>query len=259
MQHHEKNRLQWLEFDLFSKIPHLQHGTLLRHGGVSSGLFSSLNLGSHLGDDPDKVSENRKIVRTILQIPRFVWGRQVHGINIAEVHPDSPLSIPDCDALMTDHSDIALMIQHADCQAVVIYDPENHAIANAHVGWRGNVQSMIQKVIEKMHLRYGSKPEQLRVGISPSLGPDASQFINYKTELPEGFCAYQFKPLYFDLWAISHMQLTSCGVRPEHIEIARQCTFANPQDFYSYRYNKVRGGNGTFVMIKNKNVPMQLV
>jgi YfiH family protein len=250
MQRKSHQGVAWLEFDLFLKYTQLQHGTFLRHGGFSRGPFSSLNLCYAVGDDPDDVTRNIQVVTDQLQLSCLVRCRQVHGTHVHAVTKMGSYTVLGCDALMTDIPDIGLLIQHADCQAAIIYDPVNHAIVNVHAGWRGNVLGIYEKVIAQMKKHYGSLPENLLVGISPSLGPDASQFINYKTEFPESFWRFQHKPLYFDLWAIAQMQLEEAGIRPENIEIARQCTFSNPQDFYSHRYSKIRGLHSTIVRLR---------
>ena len=124
-------------------------------------------------------------------------------------------------------------------------DPVCRAIANVHAGWKGNAQNIYREVIERMHALFRSRPENLLVGISPSLGPDASEFVNWQSELPEFFWEFQFKPNYFNLWELSRKQLLSCGVLAHHIEIASICTYANPQDFFSYRRCKKSGRHGT--------------
>ncbi len=116
------------------------------------------------------------------------------------------------------------MIRHADCQATIFYDPEHNAIANVHCGWRGNVQNIYRATAFEMRKTFSSKPENILVGISPSLGPEKSEFINYRKEFPESFLPYEIKPTYFDLWAISRMQLEASGILPHHIEVASICT-----------------------------------
>ena len=173
---------------------------------------------------------------------------QCHGKDIVEVS-HCTLQPLKGDALTTSDRGIALMIAHGDCQVAIIYDPIHHAVTNVHSGWRGSVQNIYAEAILHMKTAYGSKPEDLLVGISPSLGPTAAQFIHYRTELPESFWEYQIKPDYFDFWAISKAQLTQAGVLPHHIEIAGICTYSNPQDYFSYRFNRTTGRNGTVVIL----------
>jgi hypothetical protein len=137
------------------------------------------------------------------------------------------------------------MIKQADCQSVILYDPEQRAVANLHCGWRGNVRGVIGEGIRKMQAVYGADPERLLAAIGPSLGPCCAEFIHYKNELPEEAWKYQVRPLYFDLWQWSRDQLRAAGVREEHIAVAGICTACHTEEFYSYRREKVTGRFGT--------------
>lgn len=248
MQRKKKGDVEWLEFDLLSEIPGLVHGVFLRHGGVSGAPYFSLNAGGASGDDPLNIAQNRKIIQDTFKLPHLISAYQKHGINIACL-PGGDLG--DCDALITNQPDYGLMIKHADCQAALFYDPVHHALANVHCGWRGNVQNIYAETVSAMRAKMGSRPEDLLVCISPSLGPEVSEFKNYRTELPESFWSFQIKPTYFNLWEISRHQLLESGILPHHIEIASICTYTQEKDFYSYRRDKVTGRNATVVAICN--------
>jgi len=240
--------IEWLEFEQFAGFPGLVHGVFLKAGGESEGPFASLNMGGGSGDNPEVVDRNRAKVRTLLGCPELISGKQCHGREVKVVPLDED---EECDGLMTRDHNQALMIKHADCQAAIFYDPLNQAIANVHCGWRGNVQNIYAHAIEQMKMKFGSKPENLLVSISPSLGPCCAEFINYKTELPVPFWDYQVKPIYFNLWEISRKQLLERGILLNHIEIAGICTCCNAQDYFSYRREKVTGRNATIVALLN--------
>jgi YfiH family protein len=246
----KQGEIEWLEFELLAEIPNLTHGVLLRHGGVSEGPYHSLNLGGGSGDCPERVAENRRRIFEAFNVEKWIGGKQVHGNDVAWVeHPHQ--DVGECDALITQRPDIGLMIKHADCQAAILYDPEHHAVANVHSGWRGNVKNIYMATVEKMKNAFGTKPENLLVGITPSLGPECAEFIHYKVELPEEFWAFQLRPDYFDLWAIARSQLEGAGVLPHHIEVAGICTYSNEHDFFSCRrQKKIHGRNGTIVILK---------
>lgn len=243
------NSLQWLEFDLLSDIPNFTHAIFLRHSGTSQEPFKSLNLGFSVGDSPKNVASNLQLVQQTLSLPSLSWTKQCHGKHIELLTPSKKQASKPCDALITHTPDITTIIQHADCQAAIFYDPINHAMANVHSGWRGNCHNIYSQTIKSMKRCFQSRPENLLVGISPSLGPHSAQFIHYKKELPKPFWEYQERPEYFNFWEISHMQLLHAGVLPQHIEIARICTFENPQDFFSYRREKVTGRHGCFACL----------
>jgi hypothetical protein len=252
MQLKEENGVKWLEFDLLTSLPRLKHGVFLRHGGYSLTPYSSLNLGPYVGDDPVALAANQKIVKNILQLPSLVWAYQEHGTKISTItNPQhSPqYEAPHADALATSKSGIGLMIGHADCQAAIFYDPVHHAVVNVHAGWRGSVLNIYAEAIVFMHAHYGSQPQDLLVCISPSLGPQDAQFVNYQTELPQSFWEFQVKPAYFDFWAISTMQLLEKGILPQHIEIAQISTYSHSEDYFSYRRERITGRHGTVVML----------
>jgi polyphenol oxidase len=244
----QQGSVEWLEYDLLQDIPHLKHGVFLRKGGISEGAFSSLNAGGGTGDHPEAIETNRKIIQNVLHLPHAVSMKQVHGARIEQILQPNHESC-DCDGLITSTKHLGLMIKHADCQAAIFYDPITKAIANVHCGWRGNVQNIYAATVIQLKAAYGSNPADLLVCISPSLGPAYSEFIHYRKEFPEPFWEYQWKENYFDLWTISKHQLQNAGVLPHHIEIANQCTYANPQDYFSYRRDKVTGRHATLIAL----------
>lgn len=248
MLHKESRGVKWLEFELFADIPKLTHGVFLRHGGHSSGPYASLNLSETVGDCPENVRRNLDEVKDRLKLLNLIWAHQVHGKAIVAIDSKAQTEILQADALSTCCPGIGLMVNHADCQAAIFYDPIHHAIANVHAGWRGSVQNIYAETIHFMQHKYKSKPEDLLVGISPSLGPQDAQFVNYRQELPEPFWEFQTTPAYFDFWAISKMQLMECGVLAHHIEIAGISTYSHPEDYFSFR-RKDSGRNGTLVAL----------
>lgn len=229
----------------------LVHGTLSRNGGVSEGMFRSLNMSFHVGDRDENVMHNRKIMKDALGIKYLVSGHQVHDDKVycVQEQPKEDFEINGYDAFITNVPSVGLMIQQADCQAVMLFEPAKKAIGIAHAGWRGSVGNIIEKTIKAMSVEYGSKPSDLKAAISPSLGPCCAEFINYSTELPKAFHKYQVQENHFDFWAISRDQLCDCGVRAENIEVAEICTVCS-HDFFSYRRDKETGRFGSIIMLR---------
>lgn len=248
----KKDKIEWLEFELLADIPGLVHAVFLRHGGTSQGPYASLNVhGAPVDDDPENVKRNMEKIREVIGLP-LLYKTQTHTKNVEYVPSQRFQEVDDCDGLITKEKNLGLLVKHADCQAAIFYDPMQRAIANVHCGWRGNVQNIYAETVAKMQAYAGSRPEDILVCISPSLGPDASEFINHEHELPKEFLKFQFKPLHFDLWEISRQQLIDAGIVQEHIEIARMCTYSNPDDFFSYRRDKrVTGHHATVVGLRN--------
>ncbi|MBN1914281.1 MAG: peptidoglycan editing factor PgeF [Parachlamydiales bacterium] len=247
----EKEKLQWLEFDLLTNIPNLFSASFLRHGGVSEGAFASLNVSDKVGDHHENVKVNRDLVRQVVGVSHLVFAQQNHTDQIVHVRSFEE-KIGECDGLITDIADIGLCVTHADCQAAVFYDQEHHCIGIAHGGWRGLVLGIYQKIIDAMHKTFGSLPQNIFVCISPSLGPDHAEFVNYKKEFPRNFWDYQLsdKPHFFNLREIAKMQLLQSGILEKNIEIVPICTYSHPHDYYSYRRDHICGRNGTVIALK---------
>jgi YfiH family protein len=246
----EKEKMEWLEFDLLESYPHITHGVFLRHGGTSKGSFGTLNVGEATSDHPDHIKVNRDQVRKALDIPHLVFPHQTHGTNVHRVTAKNLDKLPHADALFTTEKNIGLAITHADCQAAIFYDPVHEAIAVVHAGWRGSTQNIYSRVVDSLRRDIGTQPQNLIVCISPSLGPDHAEFKNYKQELPQDFWSFMIKPNYFDFWAISQKQLMAAGVLEKNIEITSICTYCNAKDYFSHRREKESGRHATVVALK---------
>lgn len=212
MKRHRQGRFSWLTFDSLGDVA---HGVFVKEGAPS-----------------------KEEAAQALGFDRYLSLKFRHGKRVVE-HQGGV----EADGVMTDQPGVALIITHADCQAALFYDPKQHAIAAVHCGWRGNVANIYQETVAQMGQRYGTRPEDLKVAISPSLGPEAAEFRHYKTELPSAFLPFQVKPTYFDLWEISRWQLAQLGVK--QVEFARLCTYHTPEDFFSYRRNGTKQRNIT--------------
>ncbi len=210
----------------------------MRHGGVSPFPWDFLNVGFGLGD-PD---ENRRRLKTALGLMHLVSSRQVHGARVLIIDKPLPgdLVAEGYDAFITDQADVGLMIQQADCQAIMFHGQRQAVIGIAHVGWRGSVAGIIFKTVYAMKEAFGVRPEDLTAIIGPSLGPCCAEFVNYQKELPEAFRSFQVRPFYFDFWAISRAQLLAAGIPEVSINSAAICTVCE-ESFFSYRRDRQTG------------------
>jgi len=216
-----------------------------RKNGASHSPFSSLNVSYGVGDAPDHVGENRRKIKEVLGIRFLVSSNQIHANKIQPVGPVSgDTELKGYDALTTNTPGVGLLIQQADCQAILLHDPDKRAIAAIHCGWRGSVLNIIQSTIACMQEKYRTEPGSLRAVISPSLGPCCAEFMHYRTELPEQF--YQFQPTtnHFNFWEISRLQLLEAGLTEANIDLVNICTACN-RDFFSYRRNRKKGKRST--------------
>lgn len=230
--------------------PGLTGGFFNRHGGGSLAPFDSLNVSHGVGDAPALVMSNRRAIKNALGLSVLISAQQVHGDAILVV--DSPVT-EDCerdgfDALITNQPGIGIMIQQADCQAVVLHDPELRVVANVHAGWRGSVANVAAQTVERMTAAFGCKPSRLRAAISPSLGPCCAEFVNFRSELPAEFHPHQLSANHFDFWAITTMQLQQAGLAPDNISTVGICTRCD-HDYFSYRRAALTGRCATVVAL----------
>jgi len=114
--------------------------------------------------------------------------------------------------------------------------------------WERN-QKLYTKVVKALEQTYGCLPKDLLVNISPSLGPNHSEFIHYKEEFPKEFWRYLHKPNYLDLWKLAEDELLAAGLLKENIAIAKMCTFENMEHFYSYRRDKSSKRNASVITL----------
>lgn len=245
--------LVWYEFPRLAAFPHLRHRIWTRRGGVSQEPYASLNLSYSVGDRLERVQENRRLIREAMGLEELISVSQVHGPNslILTSRRQLPagLEIKGIDILITDLPGIGLLIKQADCQAVIIYDPVRQVVANVHCGWRGNVQNVLGQAVQQLSQVFGCRPADLHAGISPALGPDCAEFVNYRQEWPESFWPYRRRGTYFDLWRLSRDQLQAAGIPPDQIDIAGLCNHCEASDFFSYRRERLTGRNGTVVAL----------
>ncbi len=229
----------------------LWHGVFSRYGGQSAPPFDSLNVGLNTGDKYDFVQENRKRIALELDMKPAVYLRQVHEDTIKVLKKnDNDLAsefepgrdIYTADGLVTDIQGIFLVIQVADCQPVMLYDPEKKVVANVHSGWRSSIRNILGRCIETMVDGFGCDPGDIRAGIGPSLGPCCAEFINYETEIPRSLWSYRVKDTcFFDFWRMSRDQLVEKGVEASNVESMNICTRCSTDNFFSYRHSRKTG------------------
>ena len=248
MIRNEKNGILFYRFESLARFPEIRHGFFTRIGGVSPAPFQSLNVGFDVGDDPGRVRENRRRIAACFGGEPMVFTRQIHGalvrFDTGQTNSDAAFGRngPNpADALITHRPRRNLVIQVADCQAVLLYDPVRKIVANIHAGWRGSIGNIIGKTVMAMENRFGSRPADIVAGIGPSLGPCCAEFVNFKREIPEMFWRYGDSKNRFDFWALSTDQLCRAGLKPDHIELSGWCTRCRSDLFFSYRKEGMTG------------------
>jgi len=241
----------------FAAVPGLRHIISTRPGGVSEGSFASLNLGYHVGDDPARVTENRRrLAEAAGYTPdALVAAQQVHGTNLALVGTAErgqgafswEQAIPDTDGLLVATPGIPVMIQVADCVPVLIVDPRRHVLALVHAGWRGAVGRIASAAVAQMIARAGTAPADLLVGIGPALCPTCLEVGDEVGEVvarafgPTAVISGMTKP-HLDLAAILTADLAGVGVSAAQISASPACTRCCNDRFFSHRGQRGRAG-----------------
>lgn len=234
MKRHETEGLSWLSFDLLDEAG-VKNGVILRPH----------NMAFEKAHDPQEVLVNFSKVRQQFGLQALQWARQRHGDAVAFIEDEQ--EPPLVDALITQKKSLGLLMTHADCQIALFYDSIHKVIASAHAGWRGNVKRLYSKTLQQMAKKFGSRPEEILAVLSPSLGTEKAEFVNYEQEWPQEYWKYKNERLCFDLWQIAEDELLENGLLASHIQIARQCTYNHPEDFFSYRLAVHSGHKGPAV------------
>ena len=223
-----------------------------RTGGVSAPPFDSLNLGDHVGDDPQAVVTNRHRLRQLWGMhPVFL--KQVHGTRVLELDRHSPDG-SEADACFTRQPGLACTIMVADCLPLVFHHPEAGVVAAAHAGWRGLAAGVIEQTLAVFQAM--GELSAVRVWLGPCIGPTAFEvgeevraaFMAHDLASAQAFEALPVSSKYLaNLPALARQRLAVCGV--EHIEgndgSPTWCTFSQSQRFFSHRRD---GRSGRFAV-----------
>jgi YfiH family protein len=249
----QKRGLNYLQFPMLSGLDGFFHGIFLRRTSNHRYDPEDFNIGMGCGIPDFQVRQNRRRMLEVFGTGcAGVYARQIHGTHVGiwnAKHQSVAEFRIDGDALVTNRDSGALVIQTADCQAVIIVDPVQRVVANIHAGWRGSIGNIIGRTIQVMAVEYACRPQDLVCGIGPSLGPCCAEFVNYRREIPKLLWCYRRPGDYFDFWKISTDQLLTAGVPHGHISLSGICTKCNQHLFFSYRGNPQTGRFATVVGI----------
>lgn len=260
--------LKMITFPNFSKYSSsLTHAFSTRIGGVSTGKRASLNLGWAL-EDKDTVSENYKRVAETLSIPleAMVLTKQVHGDTIRIVTSKDAgngifqeNNLGEFDAIATKEKNLPLVTFYADCVPILMYDPIKQVIAMAHSGWRGTVQNIGGKLLQRLKMEFNCDPGNVEIVLGPSI---AECCFEVGPNVYEEFCS-QFNFMheasknngegkYFvDLHKVIIRSLLEVGADQNKILNSCICTSCHNDVFYSFRSMKEKTGSlAAFMMLK---------
>lgn len=251
----QSGALPILHFEHLSQQKEVQHWVTTRAGGVSQGAFGSLNLGGAAGDAPENVLENRQRLEKSIPLAkaRLLFPNQVHGKRVLKV--DAQTASSECkntDALITQTPGLGITVLSADCTPLLFFDPVTRAVGAAHAGWRGTVQGIAQHTVRAMQEHFGSRSEDLYVGIAPCISPARYEvggevIVRVREVFPEWADRLLLphsnsQKAYLDLRAANQLQLEAIGVLPSRIEVADLCTFEEETLFFSARRQGIQSG-----------------
>jgi YfiH family protein len=247
-------------FGRLAACERLVHGITARHGGVSAAPYASLNLGLHVGDDPEAVTENRRQVCAAVgaDFEKYTLSAQVHGANVALVAPeqigagrlDRADAVPDADGLVILQPGAMVSVLSADCVPLIFYDPARHVGAVVHAGWRGTAAGIASRTVRFLEKQCCCRPEDLLVGLGPSIGPCCYEVSEEVARRVAEAAGIQATSRQADLAAANRRQLLAAGVRAEHIEEAGVCTSCQAEEFFSERkLGRPTGRFSTFVAL----------
>jgi len=270
----EDNGIPRISYISLEGFPWLVNAFSTRMGGVSSGIYESMNLSFTRGDEKERVERNFELFGEALGIKtsQMVYAHQTHTVNVMEVRESKKgmgvireRDFSDIDGIMTDIPGICLVTSYADCVPLYFVDPVHRAIALSHSGWRGTAGNICQRTVDEMGRLYGTAPEDITACIGPSICADcyevgsdvADRFRQIygkdsdRIVLPHRSGAsgkYQL-----DLAMANAINMEMAGIPSEKISTPDLCTCCNDRLLFSHRASKgKRGGLCAFMMIKEQ-------
>jgi YfiH family protein len=233
----------FLQAASLAQLDGIDHAFFTRHGGVSTGVYESLNCGLGSNDERARVLQNRAYVAGIMNVSpsRLVTLYQAHTIECLVIDKPFEDTPPKADALVTRMPNLALSVSTADCTPVLLADPQARVIGAIHAGWRGALAGIVPATIERMRGQ-GAKPENIAAAIGPVIQQEnyeVGQDVIAASQARDKTYEHFFKPsnkaghALFDLPGLIAAELQKAGVT--NIENLKRDTYAEEGLFFSYR------------------------
>ena len=258
----EAGEVIYLTYPAFEKLEGIIHGFSTRLGGVSRGIYSSMNLSFTRGDEEEAVKENyRRIAQAIgFQTEDIVTSDQTHTANVrkvTEADRGKGITIPrdyqDVDGMVTNVPGLVLATFYADCVPLYFADPVKRVIGLSHSGWRGTVAKIGKVTVEKMKEEYGCHPEDILAAIGPSICQDCYEVSeDVIEEFKTAFAGEYQERLYYkkkngkyqlNLWEANRLIFLEAGIPEANISMPGICTCCNPEFLFSHRASHGKRGN----------------
>ncbi len=258
MTANEVDGVVYYTFPLFSAVSGIRHGISTRLGGVSDGIYESMNLSFTRGDNDAAVRENFERFCAALGTDsrRAAISAQEHHTIIRNVTTADcgkgiylPRDYTNVDGLITDEVGITLFTQYADCVPLLFVDPVKRVVATSHAGWKGTVAEIGAVTVEQMCTDYGCRREDILAAIGPSIGQccfevdePVYEAFSHLTVFDTDCYRGRGEKYDIDLWEVNRRILRSAGITDDHIAVTDLCTKCHPDVFWSHRVcGKERG------------------
>ena len=252
----------YLTFPALERETAVYHGFSTRFGGVSEGIYHSMNLSFTRGDQEEAVKENFCRISSAIGFPSesIVTSDQTHTTNVRVVTEEDrgcgitkPRSYTDVDGMVTNVPGLTLATFYADCVPLYFYAPVHRAFGLSHSGWRGTVGKIGKVTVETMARVYGTKPEDVLAAIGPSICQECYEVSADVIEQFRGafeekdwndlFYAKENGKYQLNLWKANEKIFLEAGILPEHISLSNLCTCCNPKFLFSHRASHGKRGN----------------
>jgi len=262
MEVREKNGVTYLSYPSFEKIPQVVHGFSTRLGGVSEGIYSSMNLSFTRGDSEEAVRENYRRMADALgfSCEDIVTSDQTHTTNVRVITEEDrgngitrPRPYTDVDGMVTNVPGLVLATFYADCVPLFFVDPIHGAVGLSHSGWRGTAGKIGAVTVEKMRETYGTRPEDIYSAIGPSICQECYEVSeDVIEEFKKSFQKKDWESLFYkkdngkyqlDLWEANRIIMIEAGIQESHISMPGICTCHNAEFLFSHRASKGKRGN----------------
>ena len=267
------NGVEYLTYSRLENIPFIKHAFSTKEGGVSEGIFSTMNLSFTRGDDIDKVKENyRRFFDAVgFALNNMVMSDQIHETDIMKIDEKKINEINEesegiedrvcknIDGLITDLLNVPLVTFYADCVPLYFVDTVNKAIGLSHSGWRGTVKGMGIKTVEAMVREYGSNPENIVAVVGPSICQECYEVskdvvdelhkeYDDKFDVSSIYYEKENGKMQLNLWEANRQILLLAGLKSENIVISNVCTSCHSDLLFSHRKTNGKRGNLIAVM-----------
>lgn len=265
----ENKGVTYLTYPALEELSGFVHAFSTRLGGVSEGIYSSMNLSFTRGDDENSVMENyRRLAEAVgFSVENIVTSDQTHTANVRVITEadrgngiTKPRPYTDVDGMITNVPGLVLATFYADCVPLYFVDPVRKAIGLSHSGWRGTAAHIGAVTVRRMQEEYGSLPENIYGAIGPSICQECYEVSeDVILEFQKTFPEQSWRDLFYrkengkyqlNLWEANRQIMLEAGLMEEHISLPGLCTCCNPEFLFSHRASRGKRGNlGAFLGI----------